>query len=373
MTNLFTPMALGDYQLPNRIIMAPLTRSRATESGTPVALMAEHYAQRASAGLIIAEATAVSRQGRGWMNTPGLYTDEQQAGWKQVADAVHAQHGRIFVQIWHMGATVHPDFLDGEQPVSSSNVALTGALATPKGRDRAFVEPRPLEQKEIRDIAHRFASTARRAIDAGLDGVEIHAANGFLIDQFIRDSTNQRSDEYGGSIDNRLRFMTDVIDAVVAEIGAGKVGIRLSPTNKVWGISDSDHRATFMRAVDVLNRYNLAYLHLLEPKPNSGHMLDTIDFMTPDIRATYQGTLLINGGYTHATGTHALHTHQGDAIVYGVPFIANPDLVERYQNSQPLNNADPDTFYRGGANGYTDYPRYADAPQDEHTSTEITS
>ncbi len=355
MSALLEPMHLGDYQLANKVIMAPLTRCRAHENGAPSPLMAEYYAQRASAGLLIAEATAVSKQGYGWVNSPGLFTDEQQAGWQAVAEAVHKKNGKIFLQLWHMGSTVHPDFLDGELPVSSSAVKQQGSLTTPKGRDREFVVPQAMTKQQIADVVQQFADAASRAIAAGLDGVELHAANGFLIDQFTRDALNQRDDEYGGSIDNRLRFMTEVVDAVTKAIGSGKVGIRLSPTNGVWGISDSNPLATFTRAIEKLNAFNLAYVHILEPKPNSGHPMETIDYITPILREKYQGTFLINGGFDQESGEEALDQKVGDAIVYGVPFIANPDLVSRFTRQVPLAEPDPTTFYSPGEKGYTDY------------------
>jgi N-ethylmaleimide reductase len=356
MNNILSSITLGDYQLDNRIIMAPLTRGRAVENGVPNALMAEYYGQRASAGLIIAEATAVDKKGLGWMNAPGIYNDQPQAGWKNIADTVHEKGGRIFVQLWHMGSTVHPDFLDGELPVSSSTVKQKGSLTTPHGRDREFSVPQPLSKTQIADIVQQFAKAARRAVDAGLDGVEIHGANGFLVDQFIRDGVNQREDEYGGSIDNRLRFMLEVVGAVCNEIGSGKVGIRISPTNKVWGIKDSDPKATFTRAVTRLNDYDLAYLHILEPKPNLGHPVGTVDYLTPVLRQSYQGNLLINGGYTKDTANDAIGRKKAEAIVFGTPFIANPDLVERFLANADLAQPDRTTFYTSGEKGYADYP-----------------
>ncbi len=350
MSILFTPLTIGKYQLKNRIIMAPLTRGRATDGGAPNALMAEYYAQRATAGLIIAEATAVSKNGLGWMNAPGLFTDQQQQGWKKVADAVHDNDGRIFVQLWHMGSTVHPDFLNGEQPVSSSSVKQQGALKTPKGRDREFVVPRALSKYEISEIVSDFAQAAQRAIDAGLDGVEIHAANGFLIDQFTRDSVNQREDEYGGSVGNRLRFMTEVVAAVCKQIGSEKVGIRLSPTNSVWGIKDSNPKGTFTSAVEKLNEFNLAYIHVLEPKP-----VDQSLYLTTELRKIYQGNLLINGGYTKESANDALVNNEGDAVTFGGHFIANPDLVNRFRLGAALAVPDSDTFYTDSEKGYTDY------------------
>jgi len=335
--------------------MAPLSRGRAVENGVPNAMMAEYYSQRASAGLIIAEATAVAKQGLGWMNAPGIFNDEQQTGWKNIAEAVHEKDGRIFVQLWHMGSTVHPDFLDGELPVSSSAVKQQGALTTPKGRDREFVIPRVLTQREISDIVQQFVDAARRAIDANLDGVEIHAANGFLVDQFTRDGINQREDQYGGSIDNRLRFMMEIIDAVCNEIGSGKVGIRLSPSNKVWGIKDSTPKTTFTRAVTLLNEFDLAYVHILEPKPETGHPMAAVDYLTPVLRENYQGNLIINGGYNKKTGNEALANNEAEAIVFGTPFISNPDLVERFQADADLTQPDNTTFYTSDAKGYTDY------------------
>jgi N-ethylmaleimide reductase len=350
MNLLFTPLTIGNYPLKNRIIMAPLTRGRAIDNGAPNVLMAEYYAQRASAGLIIAEATAVSRDGLGWLNSPGIYTDQQQQGWKQVADAVHREDGRIFVQLWHMGSAVHPDFLNGELPFSSSAVKQQGALKTPRGRNREFVIPQALTKPEISRIVGDFAEAARKAIEAGLDGVEIHAANGFLIDQFTRDSVNQRDDEYGGSVENRLRFMLEVVDAVCEKIGSDKVGIRLSPTNSVWGIKDSNPSETFITAVKKLNEYNLAYLHVLEPKPSDGSL-----YLTPEMRKHYQGHLLINGAYTKESANNALENKEGDAVTFGNPFIANPDLVNRFKAGAELVMPDSDTFYTDSAKGYTDY------------------
>jgi N-ethylmaleimide reductase len=356
MNNIFSSITLGDYQLPNRIFMAPLTRGRAVENGVPNTMMAKYYSQRASAGLIIAEATAVAKNGLGWMNAPGIYNDEQQTGWKNIANAVHEKNGRIFIQLWHMGSIVHPDFLDGELPVSSSAVKQQGSLSTPKGRDREFAIPQPLSKTQISVVVQQFVNAARRAIDSGLDGIEIHGANGFLVDQFTRDSINQREDEYGGSIDNRLRFMMEVVEAICTEVGSGKVGIRLSPSNNVWGIKDSDPRATFSRAVTRLNKFNLAYVHLLEPKPKSDNGKMTADYLTPILRESYQGNLIINGGFNKQTANNALGNNEADAIVFGTPFIANPDLVERFSVDATLTQPDSSTFYTSEAKGYIDYP-----------------
>jgi len=360
MNTIFTPVTLGDYHLKNRILMAPLTRGRAVNDGIPNTIMAEYYRQRASAGLIITEATAVAREGLGWVNAPGLFNDAQQAGWKNVADAVHQENGHVFMQLWHMGSTVHPDFLNNELPVSSSAVKQQGALTTPKGRDREFVTPRALTTPQIADVVQQFVSAARRAIDAGMDGVEIHAANGFLIDQFTRDGINKRQDEYGGSIDNRLRFMLEIIEKVCNEIGAGKVGIRLSPSNDVWGISDSDPKATFCRAVTKLNAFNLAYVHILEPKPGAEkamHTMENSDYLTPILRENYRGNLIVNGGYTQQSANEALANNAAEAVAFGTPFISNPDLAERFYADIALAEPDSTTFYAPGSKGYTDYPR----------------
>jgi len=350
MSLLFTPLTIGNYELKNRIIMAPLTRGRAIDNGSPNELMAEYYAQRASAGLIIAEATAVSRDGLGWLNSPGIYTEQQQQGWKKVADAVHHNDGHIFVQLWHMGSAVHPDFLNGELPYSSSAVKQQGALKTPKGRDREFVTPQALTKPEIARVVSDFAEAARKAVEAGLDGVEIHAANGFLIDQFTRDSVNQREDEYGGNVENRLRFMMEVVDAVCQQIGSAKVGIRLSPTNSVWGIKDSNPSETFISAVKKLNDFNLAYVHVLEPKPSDGSL-----YLTPELRKHYQGHLFINGAYTKDSASEALENKEGDGVTFGNQFIANPDLVNRFRSGAELAIPDSDTFYTDSSKGYTDY------------------
>jgi len=351
MTKLLTGITLGDYQLKNRVFMAPLTRGRAVDGGIPSKIMADYYAQRASAGLIIAEATAVNKKGLGWLNAPGLFNDEQQEGWRKIAEAVHRKNGHIFVQLWHMGSVVHPDFLGGELPVSSSPVQLQGSLKTPKGRDREFSVPRELTKNEIKEIVHQFAQAAKRAISAGLDGVEIHAANGFLIDQFTRDGVNQRLDEYGGAIENRLRFMIEVITAVCAEIGSGKVGLRLSPSNSVWGITDSSPTETFSKAVEQLNHFNLAYLHILEPKPDKNK-----DYLTPLLRKKYKGNLVINGGYTRESANTAIDNNEAEAVAFGSLFIANPDLVNRFIQDYPLASPDNSTFYTSGSKGYTDYP-----------------
>ncbi len=355
MTTIHDPLTLGSMQLKNRIIMAPLTRGRAGSSGVPGELMANYYAQRASAGLIIAEATAVSADGRGWLNSPGLFNDEQQAGWAAVATAVHDAGGRLFVQLWHMGATVHPDFLDGGEPVSASAIRVRGKRTTPLGQDRELVTSRPLSAEGIVEQRQNFVNSARRAIDAGLDGVEIHAANGFLIDQFIRDSSNQRNDEYGGTIDKRLRFLREVVAAVCDEIGADKVGVRISPTNASWGISDSQYLETFTQATQQLNEFGLAYLHVLEHRTGTAQAMESMVYTTPLLRRYFDGPLLVNGGYCKESAQQALDSGLADAVTFGMPFIANPDLVARFATSSILAEPRSRFFYTAGAEGYTDY------------------
>jgi len=354
MTTLFNPIRIGDYQLPNRIVMAPLTRGRANNEGTPQGISADYYGQRATAGLIIAEATAISKQARGWMNSPGIYTPDQILGWCKVADAVHQNRGRIFVQLWHMGGAVHPDFMDGEKAVSASKVTLEGALMTPKGRNRAFEQTRALTKVEIKAIIADFVQAAKNAIEAGLDGVEIHAANSFLIDQFIKDGSNQREDEYGGSIDKRLRFMLEVVQAVTEAIGPGRVGVRLSPMSQVWSLADSRPEQTYLTAAEKLNDFDLAYLHLLEPRPEDESAL----YLTPKIREVYQGVIIANGGYQMDNANQVLNKEEVDAIAFGQAFIANPDLVNRFEKGQVLSEPKAEFFYTNEAIGYSDYPEF---------------
>jgi len=351
MTRLFDPLRIGNLTLPNRIIMAPLTRGRTGAAGVPGPLVAKYYAQRADAGLLISEATAINVQGRGWRNAPGIYNDAQVAGWRGVAEAVHGRGGRVFMQIWHMGRTVLPEYANGERPVAPSEVKADGGMLDQDGNRRPFVMPRTITIPEIKETVAGFARAAERAVEAGMDGVEIHGANNFLVDSFLRDGTNRRKDEYGGPIENRARFMIEVVDAVSRAIGADRVGVRLSPTNSYFGISDSEPHVTFPDVAALLNRFDLAYLHILESKPENG-----IAPVAPLIRDAYKGTLIKNGGYDQGSSSDALAAGEADAIAFGTSFIANPDLVERFRQSLPLSEADPDTFYTEGPVGYTDYP-----------------
>lgn len=333
--------------------MAPLTRGRAGPSRVPNDLMAEYYQQRANAGLIISEATAISRMGFGWFGAPALYNDEHTTGWKKVTSAVHNKGGKIVLQLWHMGRVSHPDNLDGDIPVSSSAIAAEGMSSTPNGR-RPYVTPHALTIDEIHATITDYASAAQRAIDAGFDGVEIHGAHGYLIDQFIRDGVNQRTDEYGGSIANRLRFPLDVVAAVCRQIGADRTGIRISPTTPHNSMSDSTPRETFTHLVEQLNEYDLAFLHIREDLPQTDSAREA--YVTPALHKAYQGQIIVNGNYTQHDAAHAIAAGQADAVAFGRAFIANPDLVARFRHHLPLNDLKPDSLYYGGAEGYTDYP-----------------
>lgn len=354
-THLLSPYQLGSLELPNRVIMAPLTRARAGKKRIPNGLMKEYYTQRASAGLIISEATQISEQASGWVETPGIHNDEQIKGWQQITDAVHAQGGKIFLQLWHTGRASHPDFQpNGELPVSASAIRPAGEAHTPMGK-KPHVTPRALEPEEIPGVVQDYAQATRRAQKAGFDGVEIHAANGYLIDQFLRDCSNQRTDIYGGTLENRVRFLREVTEAVVNAWSADRVGVRLSPTNPFNDMRDSDPIATFTYASEALERFGLAYLHVLEALP--GHFLaGEGDRVSPHMRKAFKGTFMINGGYDYVSGESAIANGEADLVAYGVPFIANPDLPERFSREATLNEPDPSTFYTHEAKGYTDYP-----------------
>jgi len=354
--NLFDSLSLGPYTLRNRIFMAPMTRGRATAEGVPTDAMSEYYRQRASAGLIITEATAISAQGVGWVNAPGIFTDVQQAAWEPVTEAVHGEGGTIFLQLWHMGRVSHPDFLDGQLPVSASAIAAEGESHTPKGK-KAYVQPRALAADELPGVAADYAAAARRAIAAGFDGVEIHGANGYLLDQFIRDGSNQRDDAYGGSIENRWRFPLEVAEAVAEAVGKERTGIRLSPTNAYNGMSDGDPVATFSYGAKRLDALGLAFVHLLDPMPGHMFAVEGAPVIHPYVREAYGGRLILNGGYDAKKADEALAEGQADAVAFGLPFLANPDLPRRMQEDAPLNQPDFATLYTPGVEGYTDYPR----------------
>jgi len=351
MATLFSPIPLGNMELPNRMVMAPLTRNRAPAS-MPTALMAEYYRQRASAGLIISEGTQISQQGIGYPATPGIHTDAQIEGWQSITKAVHSAGGRIFCQLWHCGRISHPDYHGGDKPVAPSAICAAGQAFTYEGL-KDFVEPRALSAEDIPGIVEQYRHAAACAIKAGFDGIEIHSANGYLLDQFLRDGTNQRNDVYGGPIANRIRLLREVSEAVVAEIGADKVGVRISPVNAFNDIHDSDPQALFNQVAAMLSNLGIAYLHVVEVTM-AGDVDIAVDMA--EIRQHFNGLYIANGGYDKMRGNAVIAEHDADLVAYGVPYLANPDLPERFKQDAPLNKADQSTFYGGDERGYTDYP-----------------
>lgn len=353
--DLFAPIELGPLRLTNRIVMAPLTRSRAGADDIPSEMAIEYYVQRASAGLIIAEATQISPQGKGYILTPGIYSQPQVAAWKKITDGVHAAGGKIFLQLWHVGRISHPSIQPGGVlPVAPSAIKPEGQAFTEDGF-KPLVTPRALETNELPGIVQQYRTAAENAKAAGFDGVEIHAANGYLLDQFLRDKTNQRTDAYGGNIQNRARLLMEVTEAVVAIWGGSRVGIRISPVSSFGDISDSDPQALFTYVVDALNRFGLVYLHVIEG--DTGGAREPAGNFDPQIlRRLFQGQYMANNGYDLTLALQARTTGKADLIAFGRPFISNPDLVRRLQTSAPLATPDPATMYGGGAAGYIDYP-----------------
>lgn len=353
--DLLSPIHLGPNTLSNRMAMAPLTRCRAGAGNAPTALNAEYYAQRATAGLIISEGSQISATAVGYPSTPGIHSDAQIAGWKRVTDAVHAKGGHMFLQLWHCGRVSHPSLQPhGELPVAPSPIAPPGQVNTPQG-PQDYVAPHALTLDEIPLIVEHYRSAAQNAMDAGFDGVEIHGANGYLLDQFLRDGSNQRDDAYGGSVANRARLLLEVTEAVCKVWNSDRVGVRLSPLQPANGMSDSNPEATFSYAVEQLNQFNLAYLHVAEMgKDNPGAAGPAFDIRK--LRKIWKGTYIANCGYTKDSANAALAAGDADMVAFGVPFIANPDLVQRFARNAPLNAADPSTFYGGSTHGYTDYP-----------------
>lgn len=351
--HLFSPIQIGPYRLSNRIIMAPLTRMRAPES-IPTELMARYYSQRASAGLIISEATAISAQGIGYPNIPGIYNDAQIKAWKKITEAVHAKGGRIFMQLWHVGRISHPDFHNGELPVAPSAIAPKGEAVTYEGM-KAFVTPRPLTIEEMPTIVEQYRTAAKNALAAGFDGVEIHGANGYLLDQFLRDGSNHREDSYGGSMENRSRLLLEVVAAVTRVWGAERVGVRLSPSGTFNDMADSEPEKLFVYVLGQLNRFDLAYLHIVDAlEGDIRHGAKMVELAV--LRRAYLGTLIVCGGYDYARSSYTLAYELADAVAFGQLYIANPDLVVRFKTGAVLNEPDPATFYGGDEKGYTDYP-----------------
>ena len=350
--DLFSLVKLGGIELKNRMVMAPLTRNRAGEGGVPHDLNVTYYAQRASAGLIITEATPISLMAHGYPALPGIYTKEQVAGWEKVVDAVHEKGGKIVLQLWHVGRISHPSLLNGAVPVAPSAIKPAGKAFTYQGLVD-YVEPRALEVSELPTIVQDYVHATKCAIAAGFDGVEIHAANGYLLDQFLRDGSNIRTDNYGGSFENRARLLIEVTKAVVDVIDADKVGVRLSPVNPFNDMKDSNPQALFEYVVQQLNGFNLAYLHVVEGGIAGGGTADAFDFVA--LRKVFKGAYMANLGYDKARGNVAIASGFADCVAFGVPFIANPDLVARYKTDAPLNEADSKTFYGGTEKGYTDY------------------
>jgi N-ethylmaleimide reductase len=353
--DIFSPFRLGPLELPNRAVMAPMTRNRAGPGNVPTALNATYYAQRAGAGLIVSEATQISPQGIGYPGTPGIHSAAQVAGWKLVTDAVHGAGGRIFLQLWHVGRISHPLLQPGGAlPVAPSAIAPAGQAWTTNGME-AFVTPRALETGEIPGIVEDYRRGAANAREAGFDGVELHGANGYLIDQFLRDGTNKRTDRYGGSAANRAQFLIEVTEALIDEWGGERVGVRLSPTNPYNDIADSNPAATFSTAARELNRLGVAYLHIVEPGPGDPVAAGEL----PDIRffrKIWHGPLIANKGYDLERANAVLREGAADLVSFAALYLANPDLDQRFRRGGPFNPPDRKTFYGGAAKGYTDYP-----------------
>ncbi len=353
MTTFFDKLKIGNTELENRIVYAPMTRSRADDAGVQPEIAVEYYTQRASAGLIITEATNVSAMAKGYVRTPGIYTPEQIESWRKITDAVHTKNGKIFMQIFHTGRIALPDFLpENQSPVAPSAVKANGQNYTDDGM-KDFVEPRELTADEIKKIVEDFAAAAKNAVDAGFDGVELHGANGYLVQQFLGTNTNKREDEYGGSIENRARFLFEVLDAMIAEIGGERTGLRLSPGGEFNDIKESDAAELYDYVIRELNKRELAYLHIGTFDQNKN--------WHPVVRPIYEGVYFAGVGFDKDSGEKLLEENGADAIVYGTKFLANPDLPERFAKNAELNKPDDSTFYTPGEKGYTDYPTLKEA------------
>ncbi|TAM90112.1 MAG: alkene reductase [Candidimonas sp.] len=347
MTSLFDPVRLGAVALGNRIVMAPMTRTRAAPGRIPGGVMCEYYSQRAGAGLILTEATSVSPQGVGYPNTPGIWSRKQMLGWQDITRAVHDRNGRIFLQLWHVGRVSDPEYLNGQMPVGPSAIRCEGyiSLMQPK---HEYVVPRAMHSGEIRTVVADFVEGARNAKGAGFDGIEIHAANGYLIDQFLRDGANQRLDAYGGSIGNRIRLLLEIVDGCIGVWGSDRVGVHLSPHHNLHSVWDSDTPALFSRVAQELGQRRIAFLLVRETNEDRS--------LTPLLKREFGGAIVVNGGYDLALAQRAVDERRADAVAFGKPFIANPDLVTRLREGAPLNTCDTATFYGSGRKGYVDYP-----------------
>jgi N-ethylmaleimide reductase len=355
MTSLFDPIRLGAIVAPNRILMAPLTRARSTMEHVPTPIMIDYYRQRAGAGLIISEATGISPQGLGWPFAPGIWSQAQIAGWKPITSAVHATGGLIFCQLWHMGRVVHPSLPGRGQPVSSSATTMSGLARTYEGK-QPYAEARPLSHEDIQGILNDYRQAARHALEAGFDGVQIHAANGYLIDQFLRDNVNFRTDEYGGSVENRIRLLREVTAAIVEVAGADRTAARLSPNEERQGVNDSNPGPLFEAAAAALSELGIAFLEVREPDFDGTNGKAERAPIAPRMRQAFNGPFVLNSDYTKAKGQEALDAGRADAISFGRPFIANPDLPKRFAKDVALAADDSATWYAGDEAGYADYP-----------------
>ena len=358
MPSLFDPIKFGAIEAPNRIVMAPLTRGRSTQAHVPTDIMQTYYAQRASAGLLISEATGISREGLGWPFAPGLWTGDQVEAWKPVTAAVHDAGGRIVAQLWHMGRVVHSSFLGGASPVSASETQAPHKAHTYEGR-QVYDVARPLEVGEIPRLLEDYTLAAKNALAAGFDGVQLHSANGYLIDQFLRNGSNLRDDDYGGDIANRIRLLDQVVSALVATVGADRVGVRLSPNGDSQGVDDSDPMPLFTAAAAALDARGIAYLELREPDENGTFGSTSVPRLSPEIRKVFKGPLILNSDYTLEAAQAALDSGVADAISFGRPFISNPDLPARLANDIPLAPDIQAQWYSSGPEGYIDYPTAA--------------
>lgn len=362
MTSLFAPLKVGDIEIPNRIVMAPLTRMRSKQPGNiPWELNATYYAQRASAGLIISEATQISQQGQGYPGTPGIHNQAQANGWKLVTEAVHKAHGKIFLQLWHVGRISHRSHQpEGALPVAPSAIKPSGGIYSSDWKEVAFETPRALTIPEIKDIVADYRKGAELSKTAGFDGVEVHGANGYLLDQFLQDGSNKRTDEYGGTIENRSKFLLEVVDEAISVWGKGRVGVRLSPYGTFNDMKDSDPVKLFTYVLHELNKRGIAYVHLIEPRSSGAGSSDKNLAEAPCtaeiFRDAFKGPLISAGGYDRADAIRVLETGLADAVAFGRLFISNPDLTERLKQDAPLNKYNRATFYGGNENGYTDYP-----------------